>query len=181
MEISCVIFPAVPKLFDIKPRTGLSGEEMEVWIKGRNFTERGSMVVKFGGKVSRITETEDNLITCIVPLLEVDADTTVDVSVSNFDTTMGEIISDAPVKFTYLASKDKINRSVSKESVAKATEELGSIPATALPKSARDSNPNEANVDKPNVDKLTLAQLPFPFATSDQVPTSYSISNLELD
>jgi len=53
-----------PKVFDIKPKIGLATDETEVWIKGKQFTERTSMTVKFGGKPAKITETEENLITC---------------------------------------------------------------------------------------------------------------------
>jgi len=81
-----------PKLFDLKPREGLCTEEMEVWIKGRNFTERSSMVVKFGNKVANITETEDNLITCLVPPLPVTEDTLVEVTQEDFDKALKELI-----------------------------------------------------------------------------------------
>lgn len=68
-----------------------------------------------------------------------------------------------------------------RESVAKATEEVSSIPVTgtttkglhkftpqALPKPSRETNPNEVTVDRQNVDKI----LPFTFPSSDPVATN---------
>jgi len=92
-----------PIIFDIKPKAGLATEETEIWIKGKQFTERTSMVVKFGNQLAKISETEENLITCVVPSLgNIDEDTVVPVEVSNFHPSRGQLDADTPLTFTYL-------------------------------------------------------------------------------
>jgi len=93
-----------PKVFDIKPKIGLATEETEVWIKGKQFTERTSMTVKFGGKPAKITETEENLITCTAPSMgNIAEDTTVSVEVANFHPAHGQLVADTNLSFTYIS------------------------------------------------------------------------------
>jgi len=93
-----------PKTFDLKPKEGLCTDEIEIWIKGRNFTERSSMLVKFGNKPGIITETEDNLLTCLVPPMAVTEDTTVEVTVSNIHPKKGLMTADAALQYKYLTA-----------------------------------------------------------------------------
>ena len=103
-----------PIVLDMKPSDGPTSTESEVWIKGRGFTDKGNfilisnleidfclVVVLFGDKVGRVTESSENLITVFAPSrYDLPANTTVTVTVSN--RTQQDILSaDKQLSFTY--------------------------------------------------------------------------------
>lgn len=137
-----------PKVFDIKPRGGLATEETEVWIKGKQFTERSCMCVKFGGKPAKITETEENLITCVAPPLgDIAEDISVIVEVSNFHPAHGQLFADVTIPFTYAATASSgSNRKRLKQ--FNPTHSLASISASLLASETHTSQ-QDINVKTP--------------------------------
>jgi len=71
-----------PSVIDMRPSDGLTTEETEVWIKGRGFSD--IVVVLFGDKTAKVTETSDNLLTVFAPSrIDMVSNTSVPVTISN--------------------------------------------------------------------------------------------------
>jgi len=88
-----------PLIIDMRPAFGPASTECEVWIKGRGFTE--NVVVSFGNKLAKVAETSENLITVLVPPRpDLDADTTVPVSVSN-KYSKGNLCGEKQLQYSY--------------------------------------------------------------------------------
>jgi len=96
-----------PRPFAIKPCSGLTTGETEVWIRGKMFTDRANTSVTFGGKPARVIETEENILVCYAPPRDdIDEDSMVEVRVINHKEDMTECLEGVRLlEFTYMADR----------------------------------------------------------------------------
>jgi len=98
--------PGKPSVMALKYIETTGHEEVEVWIKGKEFCE--NVEVRFDGICGRVVECTNNLITVFAPIRsDLEVDTQVEVMVANV---FGEKIylADERLKFTYSLSKQKL-------------------------------------------------------------------------
>jgi len=96
-------FSKDPKVTALHPSAGLCTRPTEVWIRGRDFNEKG-VCVEVGDSRAEVVEVQPSLIVAIVPALEqLDKDTTVKVHVSNVFK-QKTVPSEQECEFTYVVA-----------------------------------------------------------------------------
>eukprot|EP01114_Cavostelium_apophysatum_P021044 TRINITY_DN722_c0_g1_i1.p1 TRINITY_DN722_c0_g1~~TRINITY_DN722_c0_g1_i1.p1 ORF type:complete len:299 (+),score=39.48 TRINITY_DN722_c0_g1_i1:137-1033(+) len=93
-----------PSIYNMHTRCGYCDRENEVWIKGRNFSDRSTMEVYFGTKQAKILETDENLLICLTPIEDVEPnkEKAVEVRVRNIHPTRGPLESENHLTFIFL-------------------------------------------------------------------------------
>jgi len=94
-----------PSIINLHMKYGYCDRENEIWIKGKNFSERNTMEVEFGGRQAKIIETDDRLLVCLTPIIdmELEKEKQVEVRVRNVCPFRGNMDAERILTYTFLA------------------------------------------------------------------------------